>query len=56
MDMFVRQSHLEKAIDQIREKYGEDSVLRASFIKGDVDHMSGGIQKEHRNPDKDDIL
>lgn len=56
MDIFIRQSHLEKAIDQIREKYGEDSVLRASFLKGDVDHMSGGIQKEHRNPDKDDIL
>lgn len=56
MDMFIRQSSLEKAIDQIREKYGEDSVLRASFVHGDVSHMEGGIQKKHRNPDKDDIL
>lgn len=56
MDTFVRQGALEKTIDKIREKYGENSVMRASFVKGNVSHMSGGISKEHRNPDKDDIL
>lgn len=56
MDMFVRQGRLEKVIDQIREKYGDDSVFRASFAKGHGEHMTGGIKKEHQNPDKDNIL
>lgn len=56
MDKFIRQSSLEKAIDKIRDKYGEDSIMRASFIDGKASHMAGGIQKEHRNPDKDDIM
>lgn len=33
---------LDASIDMIREKFGKDSVQRASFLKGDIDHMTGG--------------
>ena len=39
---------LDKAIDTIREKYGEDSIMRAPFLCSKLDHMSGGISKEKR--------
>lgn len=34
--------------DQIRKRYGKDSVVRASFVGGRIDHMSGGISREKR--------
>lgn len=40
---------LDKAVDQVRGKYGEDAIFRASFLKGNVSHMSGGLNKERRS-------
>ncbi len=40
---------LDKAVDQLREKYGEDAIFRASFLKSNVSHMSGGLNKERRS-------
>jgi len=51
MDLFVRQSQLEKAISQIREKYGEDSIQRASFINSNISHMPNGLQKDFPKTD-----
>lgn len=47
-------SKLDAAIDKIRSKYGEDSVMRASFVKTDEHengpkHMTGGLGKAKRN-------
>lgn len=40
---------LDRAIDDIRKRFGVDSVIRASFVKADkIDHMSGGISREKR--------
>lgn len=43
---------LDKAVDSIRERWGEDSVMRGSFIKinndGTLSHMSGGLDKARR--------
>ncbi len=47
-DKYQRLSQLDKAIDTIRGKYGEDSVQRACFIKSRQTHMSGGIGKAKR--------
>ena len=41
-----KQEKLDKAIDQIRKKYGEDSVRRARFLDGEMNHMAGGLNKE----------
>lgn len=37
-----------KAIDTIRARFGEDSVMRASFLEGDLSHTSGGLNREKR--------
>ena len=37
-----------KAIDAIRARFGEDSVMRASFLKSNVEPTSGGLNKEKR--------
>lgn len=47
-DKYERLSKLDKAIDAIRGKYGEDSVQRACFVKNRQSHMSGGINKAKR--------
>lgn len=48
LDRYDRFSKLDAAIDQIRAKYGEDAVMRATFLKSPVSHMSGGIDKVKR--------
>ena len=40
---------LDKAIDTIRNKYGEDAVMRAAFVGSKLDHMAGGISKEKKS-------
>ena len=47
-DKYERLARLDKAIDCIRGKFGEDSVQRACFIKNNQSHMSGGINKAKR--------
>ena len=45
-------SKLDSAIDAIRNRYGEDSIKRASFVRADnedgVRHMTGGLNKAKR--------
>ncbi len=38
----------DKAIDAIRARFGEDSVMRASFLGGNLSHTSGGLNREKR--------
>lgn len=46
---YEKQERLDRAVDDIRKRFGADSIVRASFIKADkVDHMSGGISREKR--------
>ncbi|MBR3811525.1 MAG: DNA polymerase IV [Agathobacter sp.] len=50
-------SKLDAAIDKIRGKYGEDSVMRASFVKPEehkegLSHMTGGLGKAKRDSQK----
>lgn len=56
MDLFDQTNYekLEKmdaAVDAIRQKFGIDAVKRASFLEGEIDHMSGGISREKRQVD-----
>lgn len=46
---YSKEDMLYKAVDEIREKYGEDSVIRASFLEGDIGHMEGGTSKNKKN-------
>lgn len=49
LQRYDRLEVLDHTIDQIRERYGEDSVFRARFLKSDVSHMNGGLDKERRS-------
>lgn len=42
---------LDAALDDIRRHHGQDAVMRASFLKSPVDHMSGGVSREKRTVD-----
>lgn len=41
-----KQGRLDAAIDQIRQKYGDDSIKRACFLESDYDHMAGALSRE----------
>ena len=49
LQKFDRLEILDRTIDGIGGKYGEDAVFRASFLKGNVPHMGGGLDKERRS-------
>lgn len=49
MQRFDRLETWNRTIDDIRSRFGEDSVKRASFLQGNVSLMSGGLDKERRS-------
>lgn len=51
-DKNERFTMLNKAVDSIRDKYGEDSIKRARFLDNDCTHMSGGLNREKRSHKK----
>ena len=45
-------SRMDKAVDDIRKRFGADAVKRAVFLDDDrIDHLSGGISREKRTVD-----
>lgn len=40
---------LNRTVDEIRGRYGEDSIMRACFLESNVSHMGGGLDKERRS-------
>lgn len=48
---YVKLEKMDAAVDQIRKRYGIDSVMRAAFVGSPIDHMSGGISREKRTVD-----
>lgn len=48
LDRYDRQEKVDRTVDAIRKKYGEDAVMRASFVKAPVHHMNGGLHRERR--------
>ena len=49
MKKYDRLETLNRTVDEIRKKYGEDAVFRAGFLKSNVSHMGGGLHKERRS-------
>ena len=39
---------MDRAVDTIRERFGEESVMRARFVNNRVMHIGGGLDKERR--------
>lgn len=49
LQKYDRLETLNRTVDKIRERYGEDSIFRAGFLKSNVSHMSGGLNRERRS-------
>lgn len=49
LERFDRLAVMNRTVDQIRRKYGEDAIMRASFLESNVPHMSGGLDRERRS-------
>lgn len=48
---YEKMAKMDQTVDQIRARYGKDSVKRAVFLGSRIDHMSGGISREKRAVD-----
>ena len=48
-DKYEKQAKAEKTIDRIRARFGEDAVIRASFLNSEISPMGGGLSKERRS-------
>lgn len=49
---YERLERLDKAVDDIRERFGMDAIRRASFLQQEkIDHMNGGVSREKRTVD-----
>ena len=49
MQKYDRLEKLDRTVDQIRARFGEDSVFRACFLGSNISHMSGGLDKDRRS-------
>lgn len=56
MQSYQKYEKLDKAIDTIRERYGEEAVFRASYVKASIRPINGGISKEKLKAKGEEIL
>lgn len=47
-DKGEKYAKLDAAADSIRKRYGEDALMRASFLRNPLPHMAGGLDKAKR--------
>ena len=52
---YEKLAKMDETLDQLRDRFGIDSVKRAIFINQPIDHMSGGISREKRTVDYNKI-
>ena len=50
MNRYEKLSKLDAVVDVVRERFGDDSIMRAIFLNNNVYHMAGGISPEKRKP------
>lgn len=43
---FEKQKDLDKCVDQLRDKYGKNTIIRASFLHSGIKPINGGIGEE----------
>jgi DNA polymerase-4 len=46
---------VDQTVDGIRRRFGGDAVMRAAFVNQPIDHMSGGISREKRSVDYENV-
>lgn len=53
---YEKQEKLDAAIDTIRNRYGEESVFRASYIDAPIRPLNGGVSKEKMKADGEEVF
>ncbi|MFV0527572.1 MAG: DNA polymerase IV [Lachnospiraceae bacterium] len=48
---YTKESRIDRAVDEIRKKFGERAVTRAVFLGGRVPPVSGGVSEERKTVD-----
>ncbi|MGB8451229.1 MAG: DNA polymerase IV [Anaerocolumna sp.] len=57
-DKYEKYGKLDRAIDAIRFRYGEHSIMRATYLNGikPIGHMGGGVSKEKHKPEGEEVF
>ncbi len=50
MNRYEKLSKLDAVVDVVRERFGDDAIMRAIFLDNKIYHMAGGISPEKRKP------
>lgn len=50
MNRYEKLSRLDSVVDVVRERFGDDAIMRAIFLNNNIYHMAGGISPEKRKP------
>jgi DNA polymerase-4 len=50
MNRYEKLSKLDSVVDEVRERFGDDAIMRAIFLNNNIYHMAGGISPEKRKP------
>ena len=45
---YEKKLRLDEAVDSLRDKFGEEIIVRAKFSKDTQSHMAGGLSKARR--------
>jgi DNA polymerase-4 len=53
---YEKLSRMDRTVDEIRNRFGADAVMRAAFLNGSIDHMSGGISREKRSVNYEAVI
>lgn len=53
---YEKLSMVDETVDGIRKRFGTDAVMRATFLGQSIDHMSGGISREKRTVDYEQVM
>lgn len=55
LDSLEKQIKLDKAVDEVRDRYGNDAIMRACFVNSPVYHMTGGVGREKLSVDYNEV-
>lgn len=56
INTYEKQQRLDKSIDAIRAKYGEEAVFRAAYLKNAIRPLNGGISKDKWKADGEEVF
>lgn len=56
MEHYEKQEQLDAAVDEIRDRYGEESVFRAAYVNNVLRPLNGGISREKWKAEGEEVL